>query len=139
MNQDKIFSPLFTDLYELTMMLAYKENNLAANATFSLYIRGSAWLNRGFFVAAGLEDALHGLEGMRFSQTDMEYLQGLNLFPKEFIRSLSGFRFTGDVWAMPEGTICFADEPLMEVTAPIAGAQLVETFLINTLGFQTNI
>ena len=139
MNQDKIFSPLFTDLYELTMMLAYKENNLAANATFSLYIRGSAWLNRGFFVAAGLEDALYGLEGMRFSQTDMEYLQSLNLFPKEFIRSLSGFRFTGDVWAMPEGTICFADEPLMEVTAPIAEAQLVETFLINTLGFQTNI
>ena len=139
MNQDKIFSPLFTDLYELTMMLAYGENNLAANATFSLYIRGSGCLNRGFFVAAGLEDALYGLEGMRFSQTDMEYLQSLDLFPKEFIRSLSGFRFTGDVWTMPEGTICFADEPLMEVTAPIAEAQLVETFLINILGFQTNI
>ena len=86
------------------MMLAYGENNLAANATFSLYIRGSACLNRGFLIAAGLEDALYGLEGMRFSQTDMEYLQSLNLFPKEFIRSLSGFRFTGDVWAMPEGT-----------------------------------
>jgi len=139
MNRDETFSPLFTDLYELTMMLAYGENHLAAKATFSLYIRGSAWINRGFFVTAGLEAALYGLEGMRFSQTDMDYLQSLNLFPEGFIRSLSGFRFTGDVWAMPEGTICFADEPLMEVTAPIAEAQLVETFLINTLGFQTNI
>jgi len=139
MNRDETFSPLFTDLYELTMMLAYGENHLAAKATFSLYIRGSEWLNRGFFVAAGLEDALYGLERMRFSPTDMDYLQSLNLFPEEFIRSLSEFRFTGDVWAMPEGTICFADEPLMEVTAPIAEAQLVETFLINTLGFQTNI
>ncbi len=139
MNTDNTFSPLLTDLYELTMMLAYGENHLAAKATFSLFIRGSAGLNRGFFVAAGLEDALNGLEGMHFSQTDMAYLQSLNLFPDKFVRSLSGFRFTGDVWAMPEGTICFADEPLMEVTAPIAEAQIVETFLINTLGFQTNI
>ncbi|MFH0995556.1 MAG: nicotinate phosphoribosyltransferase [Pseudomonadota bacterium] len=139
MNRNETFSPLFTDLYELTMMLAYRENHLAAKATFSLFIRGSAGLNRGFFVAAGLEDALHGLEGMRFSQSDLDYLQSLNLFPEGFIRSLAGFRFTGDVWAMPEGTICFADEPLMEVTAPIAEAQLVETFLVNTLGFQTNI
>ena len=66
MNRDETFSPLFTDLYELTMMLAYRENHLAAKATFSLYIRGSAELNRGFFVAAGLEDALYGLERMRF-------------------------------------------------------------------------
>ena len=119
MNRNETFSPLFTDLYELTMMLAYGENHLAANATFSLYIRGSAGLNRGFFVAAGLEDALHGLENMRFSQTDTDYLHSLNLFPEGFIQSLSGFRFTGDVWAMPEGTICFADEPMMEVTAPL--------------------
>ncbi len=139
MNRDETVSPLFTDLYELTMMRAYGENHLVAKATFSLFIRGSAGLNRGFFVAAGLEDALYGLERMRFSQTDTDYLQSLNLFPEGFIRSLSGFCFTGDVWAMPEGTICFADEPLMEVTAPIAEAQLVETFLINTLGFQTNI
>jgi nicotinate phosphoribosyltransferase len=139
MNRDEKFSPLFTDLYELTMMLAYGESHLAAKATFSLYIRGSEGLNRGFFVTAGLEDALNGLEGMQFTQSDLDYLQSLNLFPEGFIRSLSGFRFTGDVWAMPEGTICFADEPLMEVTAPIAEAQMVETFLINTLGFQTNI
>ncbi|MBI5591694.1 MAG: nicotinate phosphoribosyltransferase [Deltaproteobacteria bacterium] len=139
MNRDEALSPLFTDLYELTMMFAYRENHLAAKATFSLFIRGSEGLNRGFLVAAGLEDALSGLENMRFSQTDMDYLRSLNLFPEDFIRSLSGFRFTGDVWAMPEGTICFADEPLMEVTAPIAESQIVETFLINTLGFQTNI
>ena len=139
MNTEKTVSPLFTDLYELTMMHAYREKRLASNATFSLFFRGSPKLNRGFFVAAGLEDAIYGLERMRFSQTDIEYLQSLKLFPETFIRSLSGFRFSGDVWAMPEGTICFADEPLMEVTAPIAEAQIVETFLINTLGFQTNI
>ena len=97
MNTDNTFSPLLTDLYELTMMLAYGENHLAAKATFSLFIRGSAGLNRGFFVAAGLEDALNNLEGMHFSQTDMAYLQSLNLFPDKFVRSLSGFRFTGDV------------------------------------------
>ena len=139
MNHNKAASPLFTDLYELTMMRAYGESHLSAKATFSLFIRGHAGLNRGYFVAAGLEDALNGLEGMRFSQTDMEYLQSLDLFPDGFVRSLSQFRFSGDVWAMPEGTICFADEPLMEVTTPISEAQLVETFLINTLGFQTNI
>lgn len=139
MNRDESSASLFTDLYQLTMMHAYRQNNMSANATFSLFIRGSAGLNRGFFVAAGLEDALSGLEGMRFSQSDMDYLQSLNLFPEEFVRSLSGFRFTGDAWAMPEGTICFADEPLLEVTAPITEAQMVETFLINTLGFQTNI
>jgi nicotinate phosphoribosyltransferase len=139
MNRNETISPLFADLYELTMMLAYGQNHQTANATFSLYIRGSAGFNRGFFIAAGLEDALYGLEKMRFSQSDTDYLQSLNLFPEGFIRSLPDFRFTGDVWAMPEGTICFADEPLMEVTAPIAEAQIVETFLINTLGFQTNI
>ena len=139
MNQDDTLSPLFTDLYELTMMFAYMENHLAGNATFSLFIRRSAAVNRGYFVAAGLDDALSGLERMRFSQSDMDYLQSLNLFSEEFIRSLAQFRFTGDVWAMPEGTIYFADEPMMEVTAPIAEAQLVETFLINVLGFQTNI
>ncbi len=139
MNQDEILSPLFTDLYELTMMVTYSENHLAGKATFSLFIRRSAEVHRGYFVAAGLEDALSGLERLRFTESDMDYLRRLNLFSEEFIRSLAGFRFSGEVWAMPEGTICFGDEPLMEVTAPIAESQLVETFLINTLSFQTNI
>ena len=139
MNKDETASPLFTDLYELTMMFTYSENHLAGKATFSLFIRRSAEVNRGYFVAAGLEDALSGLERLRFSESDMDYLRSLSLFSEKFIRSLAGFRFTGDVWAMPEGTICFGDEPLMEVTAPIAEAQVVETFLINTLCFQTNI
>lgn len=139
MNSDATFSPLFTDLYELTMMAAYQENHMTANATFSLFIRGYEQLNRGYFIAAGLQDALRSLEQLRFSQGEIEYLQRLNLFPRSFIQALPDFRFTGDVWAMPEGTICFSDEPLMEVTAPIAEAQLVETFLINIIGFQTNI
>ncbi len=139
MNQHETLSPLFTDLYELTMMFTYSENHMAGKATFSMFIRQSAEVNRGYFVAAGLEDALSGLERLRFSESDMDYLRSLSLFSEDFIRSLAGFRFTGDVWAMPEGTICFGDEPLMEVTAPIAEAQVVETFLINTLCFQTNI
>lgn len=139
MTPENIFSPLFTDLYELTMMHAYRSNHKEAAATFSLYIRGAAWMNRGYFVAAGLEDVLRGLETMRFSKDDLEYLRGLRIFPEHFIRSLEDFRFTGDVRAMPEGTICFADEPLLEVTAPIAEAQLIETFLINAVGFPTNI
>ena len=136
---NKAISFLFTDLYELTMAAAYRKNCMDAIASFSLYIRGSSQLNRGYFIAAGLEDALNGLEQMRFSQTDVDYLYGLNLFPKKFLQSLLDFRFSGTVWAMPEGTVCFADEPLLEVTAPIAEAQVVETFLINTIGFQTNI
>jgi nicotinate phosphoribosyltransferase len=139
MNQHETLSPLFTDLYELTMMFTYSENHMAGKATFSMFIRQSAEVNRGYFVAAGLDDALSGLERLRFSESDMDYLRSLSLFSEDFIRSLAGFHFTGDVWAMPEGTICFGDEPLMEVTAPIAEAQVVETFLINTLCFQSNI
>lgn len=132
-------SALFTDFYELTMMAAYDGHQQTGSATFSLFIRKSASLNRGFFVCAGLEDALNYLENLRFTTEDLEYLRSLERFPEPFLHHLANFRFTGDVWAMSEGTICFADEPLLEITAPLPEAQLVETALINIIGFQTMI
>ncbi|MFC1857075.1 nicotinate phosphoribosyltransferase [Thermodesulfobacteriota bacterium] len=127
--------PLFTDLYELTMAAAYLEHQVAADATFSLYIRASE--KRNYFAAAGLADALHELEELRFSDSDIHYLKETGFFSKEFLSYLKQFRFSGTVYAMPEGTIFFPDEPLAEVTAPIIEAQIIETFLLNTIGFQT--
>ena len=127
-------SPLFTDLYELTMGAAYFEKGLFNDAaTFSLFIRGYS-RGRNFYIASGLEDALTALENLQFSSEDLAYVSSLNLFSSEFLAYLRSFRFTGDIRAIPEGTLFFGDEPLMEVTAPIIEAQIVETFLINALG-----
>jgi len=130
--------PLFTDLYELTMAAGYHAEGLFDPATFSLYIRNRT-ASRNYFVAAGLEDILTELEHLRFSETDLSYLGKQNLFRKEFISYLEGLRFSGTVHALPEGTIFFPDEPLLEITAPIIEAQLLETLVLNTLGFQTLI
>ncbi len=133
------FSPLFTDLYGLTMMAAYHHHHQNHMATFSLFIRGQDSLNRGYFVSSGLDDCLTYLENLRFSSRDISCLKQLNRFSPSFIDKLTTFRFTGDVWAMPEGTVCFADEPLAEISAPLPQAQLIETVMINTMGFQTMI
>jgi nicotinate phosphoribosyltransferase len=133
------FSPLFTDLYGLTMMATYDHHHQNHMATFSLFIRGLDSLNRGYFVSAGLDDCLAHLEKLRFSPRDIAYLKQLGRFSPSFIEKLAAFRFTGDVWAMPEGTICFADEPIAEISAPLPQAQLIETAMINIMGFQTMI
>jgi nicotinate phosphoribosyltransferase len=130
--------PLFTDLYELTMAASYFDHRIFSTATFSLFIRGN-YLKRNFFVAAGLEDVLNELETFRFSEKDLTYLQTRGAFSKDFLSYLAGLRFSGKIFAMPEGTIFFADEPVLEVTAPIIEAQLIETFLLNTIGFQSMI
>jgi len=130
--------PLFTDLYELTMAASYFAHRIFSTATFSLFIRGN-YLKRNFFVAAGLEDVLNELEIFRFSEKDITYLQTSGAFSKDFLSYLAGLRFSGKIFAMPEGTIFFADEPVLEVTAPIIEAQLIETFLLNTIGFQSMI
>ncbi len=129
--------PLFTDLYELTMAAGYHAAGMDASSTFSLFIRKSA--HRNFFVATGVEDALRVIETLHFSDSDLAYLRQGGLFTEAFLAYLKDFRFTGAVRAMPEGTIFFADEPVLEVTAPIIEAQILETFLINTIGFQTLI
>jgi nicotinate phosphoribosyltransferase len=130
--------PLFTDLYELTMAAAFHAEGHNPQATFSLFIRpprqGNPW---GYLVAAGLEEVLDALEGFCFSDEDRAYLKATGLFKDDFVEMLAGLRFTGSVHAMPEGTICFPNEPLLEITAPIIEAQLLETYLINTMGLAT--
>ena len=130
--------PLFTDLYELTMSASYFAHQVFDTATFSLYIR-DVYATRNFFVAAGLDQVLDELAAFRFSAPDISYLHSTGRFSKHFLDYLRQLRFTGDVYAMPEGTAFFANEPVMEVTAPIVEAQLIETFVLNTIGFQTMI
>ena len=130
--------PLFTDLYELTMAAGYFAHRVFDTATFSLYIR-DVFSTRKFFVAAGLEQVLNELAGFRFSGDEIDYLKTTGRFTTDFLSFLKHLRFNGDVHAMPEGTIFFANEPILEVTAPIIEAQLLETFLLNTIGFQTMI
>jgi nicotinate phosphoribosyltransferase len=128
-------SALIIDLYELTMAAAYWEHDMQARATFSLYLRSRP--ERGYYVAAGLEPALKILQGLRFHDEDIRYLDRTGLFKTPFLKYLNTLRFSGEVRALPEGTLFFADEPLLEVTAPMIEAQLLETILINTIGLHT--
>jgi nicotinate phosphoribosyltransferase len=130
--------PLFTDLYELTMAAGYFSHRVFDTATFSLYIR-DVYATRNFFVAAGLEQVLDELAEFRFSDDDIGYLKTTGRFTIDFLDFLKQLRFSGNVYAMPEGTVFFADEPILEVTAPIIEAQLLETFLLNAIGFPTMI
>ncbi|MCP3102580.1 nicotinate phosphoribosyltransferase [Myxococcus sp. K15C18031901] len=127
---------LLTDLYELTMTEAYLAEGQWDEAVFSLFVRRLP-ARRNYLLAAGLEDALEGLEQLRFRPEDLEWLASLGRFSDRLLSWLERFRFSGDVDAMPEGTPVFAQEPLLEVRAPLPEAQLVETFLLNQLHFQT--
>jgi len=129
---------LLTDLYQLTMAQSYFREQHFGDATFSLFIR-SYPLNRGYFVSAGLSDVLDYLESFAFDRDAIEYLAAQKLFTEDFLRYLAALRFTGNVWAIPEGKIFFKDEPLLELTAPIIQAQIVETLIINQLHLQTLI
>jgi nicotinate phosphoribosyltransferase len=129
-------SLLLTDLYQLAMMQAYAAHGFSATAVFEFFVRKLP-KERGFLMAAGLEQALDFLASARFSEQDLSELRRLGQFPGWFIDSLAAFRFTGDVDAMPEGTIFFPDEPILRVVAPLPEAQLVETRLINLLQFET--
>ena len=138
MGKGESVSPLFTDFYEITMAAGYFEHDMTAEATFSVFIRAGD-RDRGYFVSAGLEDVLDILSSYAFSKQDIEYLKGSGKFSKAFLSFLADLRFNGDVVAMPEGTVFFAEEPFLEITAPIIEAQLIETVVLNTLGFQTMI
>ncbi len=130
--------PLFTDLYELTMAACYHAYQMEEEAVFSLYVRQRPE-NRNYFVAAGLQDVLKTLSTFKFQADDIDYLRSTGLFEDEFLAYLEKLQFTGTVYAMPEGTIFFPEEPILEVHAPIIQAQLLETSLLNTIGFQTLI
>lgn len=138
MTRGERIGPLFTDLYELTMAASYYEHHASASAVFSLFIRGNL-PQRGYFVSAGLEDVLNELEDFHFSESEITYLKETGLFSDEFLLYLGNLRFSGQIYAIPEGTIFFANEPILEVQAPIIEAQIIETFLLNTIGFQTLI
>ena len=127
---------LFTDLYELTMAQAYWQSGVREQATFSLFFR-SYPPDRSYFVLAGVQDVLDHLEGFRFSGDDIEFLGSTDRFDAGFVDFLHGLRFTGSVRAMHEGSMFFANEPVIEVTAPVIEAQIVETFLINQVNLQS--
>jgi nicotinate phosphoribosyltransferase len=129
---------LITDLYELNMAASYLRLGMTGPATFSLFARRLP-ADRGFLIAAGLEDCLAFLENFAFTDADLTWLADTQGFTGEDLAAFRGLRFTGDVWAVPEGTAVFADEPFLEVTAPAAEAQLVETALLNHVTFQTSV
>ncbi len=129
---------LLTDLYELVMADSYLRHHMNEPATFDLFIRGLPE-HRAFLVSAGLEPVLCYLDELRFGEEQIAYLAGLRIFSDAFLDYLRTFRFHGDVWAIPEGELFFPPEPLLEITAPRIEAQLVETFLLNTLTFQVMI
>jgi nicotinate phosphoribosyltransferase len=132
-------SALATDLYELTMAAAYFDNNEKAEATFELFVR-SFPKNRSYLVAAGLEQAAEYLSQLRFKEEHVTFLSRHPIFKnvsKEFFNYLRNFKFAGDVWAIPEGTVFFTDEPVLRVTAPLIEAQIVETCLLSLINFET--
>jgi len=135
------YSGLLTDLYELTMAAGYLKTGFDARLTFELFVR-SLPPHRNFLVAAGLDQALDFLEQVRFSEEDIRYLRAQPVFQQvgnEFFKYLSEFRFSGDVWAIPEGTVFFPGEPVLRVTGPAIEAQIAETFLLSEINFQTMI
>lgn len=131
-------SVLLTDLYQFTMLQGYHDAGMEDTAVFEFFVRRLR-PGRGFLLAAGLEQALQFLEQLRFTPEEREWLASTRRFSPAFLASLENLRFTGDVHAMPEGTVFFPNEPILRVTAPIAEAQLVETRLINLLHLETLI
>lgn len=129
---------LLTDLYELTMAAVYHAEDLDTSSTFELFVRRLP-ANRNFLVAAGLEQALDYLATLHFEPGHIDYLRSLGHFDESFLDALGALRFTGEVWAMPEGTVFFANEPILRVTAPRIQAQLVETFLLTSLNYQSMV
>ncbi len=138
---ERVHSMLLADLYELTMSAAFFENNFNPVASFELFVRRLPH-NRGYLITAGLEQALEFVESARFSDADVEYVRRHPSFRHisgNFFDYLRRWKFTGEIWAMPEGTPAFANEPLLRVTAPIIEAQLLETYLLASITFQTSI
>jgi len=131
-----------TDLYELTMAAAYFEaGRMADRGTFELFTRRLPQ-TRSFLMAAGLEQALHFIQNVRFTESTLQYIKQLDLFKSinsAFFDYLRNFRFSGDIHALPEGTIFFSTEPIVQVTAPIIEAQLLETYLMSSLNFQSMV
>ena len=138
-NGKQLNLTMLCDYYELTMGNGYIQSGMADRiAYFDIFFR-SVPDNGGFAIAAGLEQVIDYIQNLHFDQDDIAYLRGRNMFSEEFLTALQNFRFTGDIWAVPEGTPIFPREPIMTVRAPALQAQLVETFLLLTLNHQSLI
>ena len=129
---------LLTDLYELTMMLGYYEKGQNENVIFDVFFRQNP-CNNGYSVCAGLDQVIDYIKNLHFTYDDVDYLRGLGIFKEDFLHYLSGFHFSGDIYAIPEGTVVFPKEPLLKVVAPIMEAQLVETAILNIINHQSLI
>lgn len=129
---------LLTDLYELTMMQGYFKNQTNETVIFDAFYRTNP-SGSGYSIVAGLEQVIDYIKNLRFSKEDIEYLQGLHLFDDDFLKYLANFKFTGDIYAIPEGTVVFPREPLLKVIAPIIEAQLIETAILNIINHQSLI
>lgn len=129
---------LLTDLYELTMMQGYFKNNANTTVVFDVFYRENPF-GSSYAITAGLEQAIEYVENLRFDNSDIDYLRSTGFFQDDFLEYLRDFRFTGDIYAIPEGTIVFPMEPLVKVVAPIIEAQLVETALLNIINHQSLI
>ena len=131
-------SALITDFYELTMMQGYFLKKHNPRVVFDVFYRNNPF-SGGYTVFTGLEEVIDRLEDFRFSSGDIDYLASLGTFDKDFLDYLASYRFTGDLWAFDEGVTAFPGEPLVRVESSLMDAQLIETFLLNTLNFQTLI
>jgi len=133
-----VSSPLLTDLYQLTMLQAYFASGMRGTAVFELFVRKLP-PHRNFLMAAGLEQALAFVAALRFSAEELAWIDASGLFRPGFASELARLRFTGDIHALPEGTVFFPDEPILRVTAPLPEAQLLETRLLNLVHYETLI
>lgn len=129
---------LLTDLYELTMMQGYYEKGQDETVVFDVFFRKNPCDN-GYSICAGLAQVIDYIKNLNFTYEDVDYLRGLKIFSEDFLRYLSGFHFSGDIYAIPEGTVVFPKEPLLKVVAPIMEAQLVETAILNIINHQSLI
>lgn len=129
---------LLTDLYELTMMQGYYEQQQNELVVFDLFFRSNP-CNNGYSVCAGLAQVIDYIKNLNFTYEDVDYLRSLGIFSEDFLHYLSGFHFSGDIYAIPEGTVVFPKEPLIKVIAPIMEAQLVETAILNIINHQSLI
>ena len=126
---------LLTDLYELTMMQGYFETQANETVIFDMFFRENP--NKGgYSIMAGLDQVIEYIKNLNFSYEDVDYLRGLGIFSEDFLHYLSGFHFSGDIYAIPEGTVIFPREPLIKVVAPIMEAQLVETAILTIINHQ---
>ncbi len=138
MLTSKFSSGLFADFYELTMAQCYFLKASKKLATFEVFIREKR-KNRGFYVAAGINETIKRIQEFKFTEGDLKYLKSLKIFEEEFLEYLKEFKFEGDIWSVDEGQIVFPQEPILRITAPLIQAQILESLVLNTINLYTTL